>query len=253
MKKKHIHIGNFDVYLHSERLNHYVDFETRKRMRSCFINIITERKLIDCKYDPYHRNIYLVDKIYFDNKDAIEKTLLTNNHAIVTREYLKTKADIERWSTALVDMGIYEQECKSVVTFFESGGLSYNNVLDLHIRGCELTFVSTSELCIKCGEDTWKVVKDDGSYILYHNTYQVLPDGSRHIRSPIKYHVHREYDNLRGAMYAITGYTYDWHKLMKREGLVESDRVIDFYIRAKAVVMKLYLKLKEKHFKKSAG
>lgn len=253
MNKNHIHIGNFDIYLRGEKLKYSVDSETRKRLCACYINVITEGKLIACKYDPYRRNIYLVDKIYNDNKDAIEKTLLTNNHAVVTREYMRTKENVEKWSAALIDMGIYEQECKSVVAFLEDGGLSYNNILDFHIRGCELTFVSTSELCVKCGEDTWKVVKVDGSYILYHNTYQVLPDGSRYIGSPHNYHIHREYDNLRGAMYAITRYSYDWHKLMKREGLVKSDRIIDLYIRAKTAVMKLYLGLKERHFSQSAG
>ena len=226
-------IGQYTVFPYEGKLKDHIEPKIRARITEAFINCNDGKKLIACNYDPYLRYVYLAKEVFTFSAGLIRKTLAGNRDAIVTKKYQEGSPEKNQWKAVLWDMGIRDRDTDIFIKYLKSGGVSYNNVLDYHLKGCSFLFYPGDHLHVTCGEDRWKITVEREEYVLYHNKYRVMPDGSRLFTVPIKFHLQGKYRTLRQAMYHITGYSYEWHRLMAQEGFVKADRIINQYLRVK--------------------
>lgn len=226
--------GEYTIYLYDGKLKTNISEKKVRRLIRAYIHSDSSKTLIDCKYDPKNKTAYISSPTYQFNKGYIDKALTNNSHPIIPADYISgTDSTDEKWTVLLKDLGIDKKRCSECMTYLKEGGIAYNNLLDYHIRGCSIEFLPGELMIVECNEDRWKIEHSGNEYTLYHNNYRILQDGRRDIMLPYTYHRHGAYPNLRKLFYTITNYSYDWHEMMRQEGLVKSDRFIDLYLKLK--------------------
>ncbi|MCQ2400801.1 MAG: hypothetical protein MJ059_02630 [Lachnospiraceae bacterium] len=229
--------GQITVRAYTGPLKYAVTKSDMGKLVAGYINASKKNRLIECMYNPYTKSIYITDAMYLQNKESIDEALSNNMFAVVTRERGRLDADKSKWETELTDMGIEKRYLSDFIKVLKDSSVSYGNLLDYHIRGVEFCYSRGDYCIVNCGEDKWKVMLNKKNDVeLYHNSYQIMPDGSRIIARPIKYHLHGSYASMKQVLYIITNYSYEWHKIMGQENLVQSDPVIKAYIRIKTAI-----------------
>ena len=226
--------GAYTICLYDGKLKADISEKNVRRLFRAYIHSYTSRTLIECKYDPKNKMMYVSSPIYEANKKFIDAVLESNIHPIVPIDYIsKNDSTEEKWTILLLDLEIDKKKIRDCMNYLKKGGIEYNNLLDYHIRGCSIEFLPGELMIVECNEDRWKIEHVSNEYILYHNNYRILQDGRRDIMLPYTYHLHGTYPNLRKLFYTITNYSYGWHEMMRQEGLVKSDRLIDIYLQLK--------------------
>ena len=237
--------GQITVRAYTGPLKYAVTKKDQGKLVSGYINASKRKKLIECMYNPYSKSIYISEAMYHQNKGGIDEALSENEFAVITRERARLYVNKDKWEAELLDMGIDNRNISIFIKVLKTGGISYGNLLDYHIRGVEFSFFQGNYIIVNRGEDKWKIVFNNGNYDLFHNSYTMLADGSRYIYRPIEYHFQGSYPLLKQVLYIITNYSYEWHQLMEKDNLVEADSFIKAYVKIKVAFKRLFIKEKD--------